>query len=883
MEQSQAPPETSQENLLDISNGPAVFIFEGGIVQTRVQRFSLRSTRTVTDLLTYLQANGGTYFFTLLDKNNQELETDENGNYIVIADTGYKITISFTAPKGFLPGTYQYQIPNGLLVDGGEGNFILKDGTNVGNWTVSDDGLITLVFNEHMNSRTDITISATLGIHFPAQEDPIDFDGKISVTVQKPPAESQDTTVTKWGMQGDGVTSGKTDGTKIYWNVCITGKADSNIVGNTITDRVVHGEWIGFQHYSESDMTEGLHFGVSDPAGGWHSWNVYPGDPNLTWTDESWSYTVPETISCMWCGPVQLGNEGWTYYVDYSTTPDKTVNPGTLYYMNRVTVDNQYADGGANFTQGDAIGEITKNGSFVTDAGGGAFLWEVQATIPGMQAGQKAEYHWYLMDNLYLLNQDGYHVGYAENDAHLSTVTATINGVTVPVPRIQDATANDMFAWENAWTANSNGINYGREINLLMRCQCNEHTCPFWAGYCQQYWFQRDDGTWAVNGFCQCWAISDPVTFTFVYKTQDLSMIEHYGTLGYQLHNVAELYYKPNGGSEGSLVDNGQAAVPIPNLFKKALTQDYDGYTAHYKVTINEAKLPLTNGSPLTIHDAMTDTLAYISGSLVITTEDANGSQSVLQQGTDFTVEYDGTGNQTDQYGNEVHALTIVILHPQPVMYTLDYDTTLIIPSNANQAVKYSNSATITLWGEDIHDTSVEKVYAEINIAAKNFKVEMFKTCALTGQPLGGATFGLFNEQGGLITTEVTDANGELLFQTNIIEGIILREHQLYYMQELKPPAGYQLDDTKVWFCFCDEAGNSCQTCDQILAGLDGRRIPFEQVGKVHVQNTLINYDLPATGGSGTSYFVLVGVIFLITPLVYEFIRRRKQERRGVG
>ena len=209
----------------------------------------------------------------------------------------------------------------------------------------------------------------------------------------------------------------------------------------------------------------------------------------------------------------------------------------------------------------------------------------------------------------------------------------------------------------------------------------------------------------------------------------------------------------------GASVSRSEANVPIPGLFKKELTHDFDGYTANYKVTINEAKLVLTDGSPLKIHDVMTDTLAYISGSLVITAEDAAGNVTTLQQGVDYSVTYDGTGNQTDQNGKEVHVLDITILRPQPVMYTLDYDATLVLPKVVTGGIKYTNSATITLWGEDITDNTVEKVYADINIAAKSYKVEMFKTSAVTGEPLGGATFGLYNANGGLITTEVTDNN----------------------------------------------------------------------------------------------------------------------------
>ena len=227
--------------------------------------------------------------------------------------------------------------------------------------------------------------------------------------------------------------------------------------------------------------------------------------------------------------------------------------------------------------------------------------------------------------------------------------------------------------------------------------------------------------------------------------------------------------------------------------------------------------------------------------------------------------------------------LDITILRPQPVMYTLDYDATLVLPKVVTGAIKYTNSATITLWGEDITDDTAEKVYADINIAAKNYMVEMFKTCAETGKPLGGATFGLYNAQGGLITTEVTDSNGQLWFKTNIIEGIILREHVLYYMQELRAPPGYQLDNTKYWFCFCDSMADSCNICKEIIAETNALRIPFEQVGKVDITNQIMNYDLPATGGPGIYPLILVSVLFIVTPLVYRFIRRRKRERRGVG
>ena len=769
-----------------------------------------------------------------------------------------------------MPGTYQHQISNGMMLNGDQGDFVLSDGTNVGRWEVSDTGLLTLIFNENINNRTDIIISTTLGIHFPEQEDPIDFDGLITVKVEPPVPQNDPTVLSKWGSPNG-------DTGKINWTVRIDGHTDSQIPGNILSDQTILNDWGRPHSYTQSDIDGGLTFGVSDPDGGWHAWTVSTDDPHLTWDETGWDYKIPQTVTCDYCGELELGNDGWVYIINYTSTPDKLNTPGTFDYENKVAVDGQTGWGWSNFTHGEVGAEIVKNGSFVSDASGGGFLWEIQATIPGRPEGQRAEYSWFFMDEMRIMDGSGTMVGHAQNDVHLSAVTAIYNGEVIRVPRIQEATDQDMFAWDNAWTATENGISYNRTINLLCRCQCTTETCH-WTG-CGEYWYQKDNGQWSTNGFCQCWTETQNMTFTFVYRTEDVSVMKEYGSLGYQLNNHVQLYYMPDG-SNSVPVSYDDAAVTIPNLFEKQLTQDYNGYTAHYRITVNEAKAVLTNGSPLTIHDVMTDTLAYISGSLVITAEDANGNTTTLQQDIDYTVTYDGTGNQTDQAGKKVHVLDIVIQKPQPVTYILDYDTTLIIPQNVTGSVKYSNSASITLWGKNISGDSETKVYADINIAAKSFTVEMVKTCAETGRPLSGAKFGLFNAQGGQITVGETDANGKLKFQTNVTEGIILREHVLYYLQELRAPSTYQVDDTKHWICFCSDSSDSCMKCNEIMIEANTVRIPYETVDLVDIVNDPINMELPSTGGIGTPIYVLCGLLLVSTPLVYGLSLRRRYERR---
>jgi hypothetical protein len=872
-------------------SAPAAITLQSSAAMQQMQTVIPKTDSTVTDLIKYLNDNKGDYYFTLLDINNHEVPKDINGNFVVHADTQYKITLTCNSPNGFSPGTYQYQFPGGVEFGEGSGNFILSDTTNVGIWEISEDGLILLTFNDHINNRTEVTISATTGISFPKQADPIDFDGKITVTVEKPQEEIHQTEVNKWGVQGnpdnaqDPSNGHKTDPKKIYWTVKVEGNKNSSIPGSTLSDRILLHEWSYEHRYTEADRTAGLSFGVSaiDPDTSkelfWHRWTVLPGDPNLTWDENGWTYNIPETITCRICGEeILLGNEYWTYFVEYSSTPTQTDVAGVLDYSNIVEIDHQTKEGWAGFIQNEVKSAIFKTGTFVSDAGGGKFLWELKATIQGRKPNEKAKIDWYILDTTSISDEWGTLIKKIRNDMQLVSVTANYYGQTIQVPLLKDATEDDPYALlYNEWGSDGTVVDT-QQYKILCRCECTVDNCHRGTG-CWTYGYIDNDGRWHDSSdFCECWLETEDTTFTFVYETTNADVIAAYSGSGYFLRNVALLM---NTAGDNIATD---AKVPIPNILEKELLQEFDplkGSIAKYQITVNESKLVLTDGSPLVIHDVMTDSLAFISGSLQITTEDAAGNIATLQQGTDFTATYDGTGTKKDENGKPVHTLDIVIQHPQPVTYTLTYDTTLIYPEQVSGGIKYSNSASITLWGQKIKGNSVGKVYADINIAAKSYKIDLYKTGLETGDPLPGAVFGLYNAQGGLITSATTNNSGYLYFQTNIVKGIILREHELYYVQELQAPSGYKLDEAKHWFCFCDKKTDYCDTCSTLIAGRNALRIPFEQVGQFRVSNQVATYQLPATGGTGIYPLILVSVSFIITPLVYMSVRRRKRERRG--
>ena len=886
----------SLEEMLDISNGPAVFIFDGGTSvysgseTPTVRTYNLRNTRAtsteIKDLVTYLNQVDGSFSLTLLDAYNHAVAKDENGNRIVHANTLYKLTLTTHSLKGFAPGTYTYQLPEDITIVGidnkFEGDFILTDKTNVGSWKIDSNGLLTLTFNDNMNTRTDVTISATFGVIFPEQEKPIDFDGKITVVIEPPREEVQVTELQKWGLQGnpeyanDPSKANKTDASKLYWTVLIEGNADSNIPGSTlISDTILKYDWSYEHSYTESDMAAGLKFGASvvNPDNTeetfWHQWTVYPGDPNLTWNEKGWTYTMPEKIWCEVGHEAVLGNEYWSYYIEYTSTPAHTNVAGELGYTNKIEADNQSKEGWGGFTQTEVEADIFKHGTLVTDADGAKIVWEIQATIPGKK--DKADYQWYLNDTLMVIDNSGQNVvEYLDNDLHGGKIMANYYGQTVEVPFIEDATKDDPYAYNIGYWLE--GGNIVRQILFLTKCTCDEEPCGNEGCWREVYWI---NGQTIYTDYCRCWSETKNTTFTITYETDVTDKIAKYSGSNYYMRNRVGFACS---GINGKYINSD---VWLPTIVEKEGTE-FEDLIAKYSITVNEAKLNLTGGNPLLIHDEMTETLAFIRGTLTVKSVDAMGNEVYLQENQDYTYTYDGTGN-TVVDGKKVHVLEVEITHPQPVTYYLEYDTTLVIPPGTKDSVAYSNLATVTLWKKDITDTSTEKFYPDINIASNYYAVLLHKIKASDRTNLAGAKFGVFNEHGGLIIESYTDSDGKLLFETDIENGIFLREHELYYVQEIEAPRGYKLDETKHWFCFCSSSGANCPVYDTLIEGKPIDRIPFNSLGHIDLTNELLIYDLPATGGPGTYIWILVSIIFIVIPLVYIFIRRRKRGRRGVG
>ena len=889
------------KELYDISNGPAVFLFANGKKQAQAQTYNsrrsqtyglLRNTVSAQDLVEYLNQNLGSYIFTLLDANDHPVAKDDHGNYIVHAESLYKITITISSPNGFSDGVYEYSFPSEVeLVSVGDDRFEINETTDVGSWSVDDKtNLMTFNFNENINDLSDVIISATVGVIFPTEKNEIDFDGKINITIEPPRIEILETELRKWGIQGDPGNiddinkTEKLDPSKIYWTVQIEGNQHSNIPGSVITDRILKHDWSYEHYYSESDIAGGIKFGVSvfDPVTGedvWHTWTVYTDDPNLTWDANGWSYTIPERVMCSKNAnskhELVLGNNNWTYYVEYSSTPTDIDIAGQLGYSNEVEVDDQRQEGWAGFTQNEVDAAIYKNGTVVSDAGGAKIVWEVQASVPKKDPNKRAEHDWVISDSISVHQADWSAIYGDDNEIRVTGITANYFGTTINVPHFSVATENDPYAYYSSSWNNDMSIAF----TILQRCVCTEDTCGEWSyetGRCNP-WVYEDGVNSKVTDYCDCWHEIEDTTFTIVYETDITDEVELYGGTGAFVYNYADISNQNNYRSV-------EVTEPIPGVVSKEDHQR-EGTIVKYSITVNEGKLNLTSGTPLVIHDEMTDTLAFMRGSLVIRSQDAQGNEVVLREDVDYVYTYDGSGDKIGESGAPVHILEVTILHPQPVTYLLDYNTSLIMPKVDKpedlEAIRYTNLVTVYLWGGTASNSSTERVFPNINIASNSFSVFVHKLSAVDGTtPLAGAEFGLFNQQGGLITKGTTGNDGRVYFKTDVRNGIVLREHKIYYIKELTAPPGYKLDDTIHEFTFCSNADGTCDIYNDLKEEHDLTRVPFDTVGHIDVTNEPAYYDLPATGGVGTYPLLLVSVMFIFAPLVYIFVKWRRRRRK---
>ena len=153
---------------------------------------------------------------------------------------------------------------------------------------------------------------------------------------------------------------------------------------------------------------------------------------------------------------------------------------------------------------------------------------------------------------------------------------------------------------------------------------------------------------------------------------------------------------------------------------------------------------------------------------------------------------------------------------------------------------------------------------------AQKYDVTIHKTDKNDARNLGRAIYGLYAEDGKLIAQHETDADGNLSFATNVVEGIIYELDKPYYIQEITPPEGYGLDTKKYWFYF--GASQNAGMEQSFAANHQGEGelkyvAPEANDATYYKLNMELTdekvYVLPETGGAGSEIFVVSGILMI--------------------
>lgn len=208
--------------------------------------------------------------------------------------------------------------------------------------------------------------------------------------------------------------------------------------------------------------------------------------------------------------------------------------------------------------------------------------------------------------------------------------------------------------------------------------------------------------------------------------------------------------------------------------------------------------------------------------------------------------------------------------------YQITYD--VVVNENVELGVAETNSTTLTCTDKNgSTDTSV----VEAKVYCLGFELSRVNG---KNEAMAGAAFTLQNAEGKYYTTDKKVFQDDKSEVTTDSEGIIVFSglaKGTYTLTETETPAGYTLFEQPVTVTIAENgavsinAGTGLESKDTVVGvGTTGEDMTTYYFGKVVVQNGA-GAEIPDTGGVGTTFFYVTGIVLMLgagTLLVY---RRR--------
>lgn len=485
--------------------------------------------------------------------------------------------------------------------------------------------------------------------------------------------------------------------------------------------------------------------------------------------------------------------------------------------------------------------QIAKTGRFNSD---GQLEWTITAFVPGWNGDENSYVTWSFADETYSEITGNYYT-LDLSSAEINITTGETIETLHSVEKVGASSETLAYFW-----------NASNERLYLVVKHSSDHTCA-----------NTVNGQLPA-GWCTDWNVKDDAVIEIQYIDPDFELKDTSSVEEGIIENTARIY-------KNNTRTSTDAEVSVPTIIQKSRLDN-----GQFTITLNEAKIDLSKHETITIQDIMSGNLVYRRGSISAVATDADGVAQPLTYGTDYTL----------SVADNQHELEITLLHPGPYEYTITYGVIV------TEAGPYTNKAVVEVFGEKFENGSSGSA---ASATATEYVLSAHKTNAATSEPVAGAVYGLYSCQGELLAEAVSDENGDIHFTGDPAAGFMLASDYLYYLQETVAPDGYLLSDTHYWFYYDDSDPDTIDALRNTAAleGLYHDGDPMEIVTNhgytdrqfddsetnfavpIEVQDEKIGYELPATGGAGTTQFTTGGLALMaLAGLMYKILRRKGEE-----
>ena len=721
-----------------------------------------------TNLYDYVVTqNGGTVKLILVDKNNNVLQQNSNGEYdVYTANNPYKLTFQAQVKK-FAPGVYTYQFPKLFTYSLGDANpKIVLNGKEIATYEITSDGLLTATFNEEANNAQDITTSFTFDINFGGTDNSLEKIGDITVRIHQP-----GTGVPSFDKVGVSIS-----GSTLNWRTAVTCDEKANAVGLKVTDAV---DTTNKHFFTQADQDKGVTVTASHGSDS-VSWKLTKNGNGFEWVNKTgWTYTIPESYNGKTFGP------GWDFTFSYSTTIETVDDSRIIGYRNWAYLYNNNSlikrDDGVN-ERSPGVGDARKYGSFEGENGQKEYIhWSLYATVKNI-----APTDTFRFCDVMLLYPSG-------NSGQADPLSLTKD----KYPEMQDFEATITFI-------DNTGKKVEEKLPVRMKGSTDTSTSP--SGYYLS--------TTGIGQSTENWLSNkrSPKVWFYVYNknVQDGSGLSGWTRI--------DLSYKTKLTTEYLKIIEDNKIVTTSNAIWVYRNSDYlgfarkwldfqpnrkktthfpakannDNYKASFQINYTPADEDVDKYDNIIIEDTMSNTLSYVPKSAKVTAKDNNGN---LLENINFTETY------------ENHVLTIKIIDPKRYDYVITYDAfTSNNPQDAiaDGTIPFNNEFIAVVNGEKTNVIETSGKLSDWDGEAHQYSVTINKVDE-TNKPLAGAKFAAYLEDGTLaFKPKATNAQGEVTFTTNVDDDIMYIQNTPYYIQETEAPARYKLNTTKYWFVVLD-------------------------------------------------------------------------------